>query len=205
MRQDDSARQAELTWKRQKRPTSIDADGKLRDHRPQERTVFVFACLLGAVLGLSGCRKSPLDEPFLKSKPVAGEFVGVWRLEATTRGFLSAKGYVLTKNQLVLKQDGTYTLTNMPNYADESRGSRRSFHSRAGSWKLAPNISGWAVELAPDPSQGAHGEGIMVLGVRRAKPPYLLYSPVEDPDLDEAIFFERTSEDPNTEGTRGHP
>jgi hypothetical protein len=152
----------------------------------------------GLALLLSGCINNGFEWSELswtRTKPNLSDLVGTWvPTDATIKDMKEQGGYTISVHHLILRADGTFEMTNMPDWWKDGFGkSKKGLESGLGNWQLHEDPQGpwsaWAVELQfPDNSVVLNQ-----IHVRRQKPPYLLHVTIGDPDSGHVMLFEKKS------------
>lgn len=148
------------------------------------------------VLSCAACLNNPPINPaelnFTWRRPAESDLVGTWVPTKDTLDDIRTRGgYATTNHELVLRQDGTLSLSNMPDWwIDDSGESRHALDSGSGTWRLVKDGS-WQVDLTLNAFRGSSSFGVR-LNLRRQRPPYLIHIFVGDPDEWHAMLFERS-------------
>ena len=148
-----------------------------------------------AVVVFSGCFNNPPINPaelnFTWRQPNRADLVGTWvPTSATLEDMRDRGGYPISKHELVLLDDGSFSMLNMPDWWSDGFGrSRKGFESGSGTWSISQQGS-WCVYLVFKSPITRSGYGVS-LNLRRQKPPYLIHIFLGDPDEWQAILFER--------------
>ena len=131
---------------------------------------------------------------FTRNKPNQADVLGTWvPTAATIKDLRERGGYAVSKHQLILRDDGTFAMVNMPDWWLDGVGqSRKSFESGSGKWRFYQDHDPWtvwAVEL--EFSKFVIPNAIHL---QRQKPPYLIHITVGDPDSGHYMLFEKESD-----------
>ncbi len=110
-------------------------------------------------------------------KPSQKDIVGVWHLTEDTQKYLQKKGYVLSQNILMFRENGTYQVINEPL-------SIGGFRSDNGIWTIDRQQEYWVVRLHSN--AGKFNDWFWLYG-RTA--PYQIYVPWAE--LSDWIYYER--------------
>lgn len=115
---------------------------------------FWLSALIGcALLSFSvACRLPTLDQlNYTRQEPKKTDLVGIWVPDQSSLQAMRQKGSYDTSVQtnLVLKGDGTFELTNMPDWWSSDFGeSRKGFETYAGNWTISKfGDKFWTVSL----------------------------------------------------------
>ncbi len=148
--------------------------------------------LLTIGLFIMGCPMVDVKElNFTRTKPEIKDVIGVWTPDSQTlKDIRERGGYPPVKHELILRQDGSFSMINMPDWWRDGFGkSKKGFESGTGSWRLSKNKDIWdiwTIELN-------FPSGIASVNLYRQSSPYLIFIRVGDPNDGNAMFFERTS------------
>ena len=164
-----------------------------RNRQSCEHVVRVTLGLLGlafAMLTQLSCHGIDLAElEFTRQQPSKPDLIGKWvPTAASITDMMKQGGYTISKHELDLRPDGSFSLINMPDWWNDPRGeSRGNFESGSGNWEVYNDHGNWVVNLdfvnhfrAP-------------LHLRHQKPPYLIHIMLGDPDTGHAMLLERVS------------
>ena len=131
---------------------------------------------------------------FARKKPDSKDLVGTWiPTKDTLQEIRKRGGYPVAEHKIVLREDGSFSLMNMPDWRDNGSGESHSkLNSSSGTWILATDVkpgffSTWRIEL--------HYSNLIDGGfdVYYQNPPYLIFVRVGDPNSGDAMFLERLS------------
>ncbi len=144
-------------------------------------TYAVVLCLIVS----AGCISLPQN--YTRTEPDREQLVGTWVPDqATLRDLRERGGYDTTATiQVTLERDGSFQITNMPDWWDDSFGrSYKSFNSYFGKWEiLHPQGAGiWQIMF----EDSRYRRPVDLLN---NTPPYRLYFIVGDPDEDRGMTF----------------
>jgi len=157
------------------------------------RHVFYAAILATLLLGGCSCGIELSELTFTRTKPDRSDLVGTWIPTANTiKDMKERGGYAISNHELTLQVDGSFTMTNMPDWWTDGFGeSKTNFVSGSGTWeldeeKIVRNWKVWRIFLkSPEFGTSIH--------VRKQKPPYLIHITLGDPDSGLSMLFERRS------------
>jgi hypothetical protein len=143
-------------------------------------------------LFLTACHV-PVDEvvgryKIVTRKPEKGDLVGTWVINQPTIDFMRTRGRydVSRPTQIVLREDDTFDLTNMPDWYDDGFGeSHGELRNLLGKWSLH-NDGGWQIGL-----EAQRFAPLLVLREPRyaSQPKYYLQIVIGDPDSGEDMIF----------------
>jgi hypothetical protein len=94
------------------------------------------------VLTLTSCRYfnvSPangITTKNLTKKPTQPEMIGIWEVDKFSYELNEEKGYEKKKIELNLKENGTFEITNLPNYINVFDKTTERFVNTNGIWKI---------------------------------------------------------------------
>jgi len=164
-------------------------------------------CGLLLISSIVGCQFDPFADDYTRTKPLKADLIGTYVLtsESMTNTAISQlkseKGLSPGNYTLTLYADGTFKYINMPVWVgDWANGkdewSIRSFKSGSGKWEIAvvggvgdgsKVVDVWGLDLSPAAVPGAHAT------LSSEKPPYTVVFGYGDPDMGDAMFYERES------------
>jgi hypothetical protein len=148
---------------------------------------------LAVSVAITGClRPRPVwrELHFTRSKPAETDLIGTWRPSPDTLKDIRNRGkYPAAEHELILRPDHTFSMRNMPDWWSDGFGeSHGKFESGDGTWELASDKNVWQIWVLrlrfPRWSTSIH--------LYRQRPPYLIFVRVGDPDIGDAMFFERS-------------
>jgi hypothetical protein len=157
------------------------------------RTAYRTLLFLPLALFLSGCMNNGIEWSelsYTRKKPNQADVIGTWVPTATTvKDLREVGGYVISKHELILRADGTFTMVNMPDWWSGRNEPKKGFESGSGKWQLLQDNNVWTVwDIELDFSEFVVANAIHL---QRQKPPYLLHITVGDPDSGHYMLFER--------------
>ena len=154
----------------------------------------------GALL-LAGCHGDPYFDSYTRTKPKVSNLTGTYVLTEQTlndqpvANLRTKAGVTASSHNLVIRSDGTFVATNIPQWSQGVAGdwSIKSFKSGSGKWKLdgADGADGWwGLDFSSSNIKLPNNDGWTdLLG---EKPPFkILLNLARDPDQDEAMTFEK--------------
>jgi hypothetical protein len=170
-----------------------------RDLTPQERA-WIQECLspfviVVALLILQSCHGVDLGElQFTRRQPSKADLIGKWvPTPKSLREMKERDGLTISKHELDLHADGSFSATNMSDWWGDFGGeSRMILQSGLGAWdtwdiqSVNDGFTVWVINL------DFLNRHRVPLHLRRQNPPYLIYIYVGDPDSGGAILLERT-------------
>jgi len=159
------------------------------------RTVSRVCFFLPLALFLSGCMGSAWSElSFTRNKPNPADVIGTWvPTAATIKDLREHGGYVISKHQLILRADGTFSMVNMPDWWSNGFGqSQKSFESGSGKWQFYQDDNTWTVWAIELDFPKFFVPNAMHLQCQ--KPPYLIHITVGDPDSGHYMLFQREND-----------
>jgi hypothetical protein len=146
---------------------------------------------IALALLLGGCLKPiPVwrEWQFTRSQPAEEDVVATWRPTAETlREIRNRGGYLMAEPELILREDHTFIMRNMPDWWRDGFGkSHGTLESGDGKWNLASEDHVWVIRLHfPTLGTSVH--------LYRRHSPYLIFIRIGDPDTGDAMFFERST------------
>jgi hypothetical protein len=143
---------------------------------------------------LAGClkpRPAWRELQFTRTKPPEVDLVGTWRPTAETVKDIRDNGhYPAATHEMVLRADHTFTMRNMPDWWRNCFGqSHGQMESGDGTWDLVPAKIVWQIWIVRLRFSVPSFETTVHLYGQRS--PYLIFIRVGDPDVGDAMFFER--------------
>src|SRR5262245_27690321 len=135
---------------------------------------------------------------YTRTEPDLHALVGTWTpTDKTLRDMKDRGHYAISRHELTLLPDGTFSMRNMPDWWTDVWGkSHRKIESGKGTWKIEEDSfvffgslkrTTYDVRLA-FPEYGHYA----TLHLSGQKPPYQLHITLGDPDSGEYMLFERT-------------
>jgi hypothetical protein len=138
---------------------------------------------------LSACynpREISEELQFTHQRPLKANLIGEWvPTPETVRDMQDNGGYVISKHELTLNADGTFSIINMPDWWKTPFGeSLKGFESTSGKWEISQDTGGdWVVDLLV---------GTAIINsphLRNQSSPYLIHIGVGDPDNGHFMLF----------------
>jgi hypothetical protein len=138
-------------------------------------------------LSIAGCHGvNPAELDFTRSEPAKPDVVGKWTptpdtLNETTRPTGS-------RQELDLRNDGTFSVVDLPTSPDVAGASQRGLLSGSGVWHLDKDQDGFTVWVINLDFANRHRETVHL---RHQRPPYLIHIFIGDPDSGRAALLKR--------------
>ncbi|WP_339920847.1 hypothetical protein [uncultured Flavobacterium sp.] len=112
-------------------------------------------CLL-IFLTLTSCRYfnvSPVNGITTKNiteKPTQTEMCGIWDVDKFSYDLIERKGYEKKKIVLNLKKNGTFEISNLPNFINVFDQTTEKYVNTSGTWKIGKDFNGenWVLEMS---------------------------------------------------------
>lgn len=112
------------------------------------------------ILNLASCRYfnvSPVNGITIKNlteKPTPTEMIGIWEVDKFSYELNDKKGYERKKIELNLKENGTFEISNLPNYINVFDQTQEKFVNTSGTWKIGKDYKGekWVLNISFDKS-----------------------------------------------------
>jgi hypothetical protein len=142
--------------------------------------VFVVLVTLSAV----GCHGvNPAELEFTRAEPARVDVVGKWiptpdTLKETKRSAVA----------LVLRDDGSFSVVDLPMSLEVPGVSRERVLSGSGIWRMQEEEDGFRVWVIHLDFASHHRE---TFHLRHQRPPYLIHIYLDDPDTGDAMLLER--------------
>lgn len=148
-------------------------------------SVAVFAM---ALVACHGIQWSELD--FTRHRPSRADLIGKWvPTPVSLRDMKERGGYAISKHELDLHADGTFSVINMPDWWNNFGGeSHRTLQSGSGVWSVQQEDDGVAVWLIYLDFVDRHR---ISLNLRHQKPPYSIHIMLGDPDTGRAMLLKQ--------------
>jgi len=159
--------------------------------------------VLAMAVVLTGCQFDPFGGQYTQSRPTESALVGNYRQTSDTFQFVQQEGrYPAADSSIILRSNGTFELINVPDWWLTDFGQPRGgFDSGKGRWILI-NLSGsWQIELEVETtkdfaSRDHEPRGLVTyLSLIGESAPYKLHLTVGDPDMGDAMQYEKVSSD----------
>ena len=148
--------------------------------------VGVLSGLLFAAMSLS-CNVLRRSPPFTTVEPKKADLVGRWIPNASTLNEMRSKGGYSSsvKTSLVLHDDSTFELSNMPDWWTASGEPHGKFNQYSGNWSVSRMYSDfWHLNLATQ----WEARDVDLFG---QNPPYRIAFRIGDPDDRQWMIFEK--------------
>ena len=112
------------------------------------------------VLTLASCRYinvSPVNGITTKNltkKPTQTEMTGIWEVDKFSYDLNEENGFERKKIELNLNKNGTFEITNLPNYINVFDQTDEKFVSTSGKWEIGKDFKGekWVLNMRFDKS-----------------------------------------------------
>ena len=129
----------------------------------------------------------PAELEFTRHPPIKADLIGAWTPTPSSIKEMRERGkYEISRHELNLHADGSFSMTNMPDWWQDPRGeSGRGFKSGLGTWGIYNDHGDWVVTL----DFADHFRAMVHL--RHQKPPYLMHVMLGDPDTGHAMLLEK--------------
>lgn len=91
------------------------------------------------ILSFSSCyflNDGPVNGKYLNKKPSIDEMVGIWEVDKFSYELNEHKGYERKKIELTLKANGSFQISNLPNYINVFDQTEDRFVTTEGKWEL---------------------------------------------------------------------
>jgi len=133
------------------------------------------------------CYKIPGTRDFelTRIEPRKADITGTWLPdEQTIRDMREAGGYTPASTKIILRDDGSAEMVNMPDWLINIGGhSQKGFFSESGAWTLSREGAFWRVEFISTRKR------YMTLDISYQKPPHKLSMVLGDPDSAQFMTF----------------
>jgi hypothetical protein len=90
----------------------------------------------------------------LTEKPTQEEMIGIWEVDKFSYDLNEQKGYEKKKIELNLKSNGSFTLTNLPNYTNVFDQTTEKYVDTKGKWEIGKDFKNekWVLNMSFDKS-----------------------------------------------------
>lgn len=152
----------------------------------------IYSALMVTVLA-TGCMNNGIEWSelsFTRKKPAANDLIGVWQPTTKTKKDIIDNGhYPNTENTIILRADGTFSITNMPDWSEDGFGeSKGKSLSYTGTWQLDVEKMGpwsaWSIWFKTE-------NMVFSYHLSQQKAPYFIYITLGDPDSGHHMLFNR--------------
>ena len=126
---------------------------------------------------------------FTRTRPSDKDLVGTWTPTSETfQNMKASGGYAISKHELTLSADGTFSMLNMPDWWSDGFGeSHKQLESGRGTWRVAEAKNVYTIYVV----NLLFPTGSVTVHVSRQRPPYLLHIILGDPDSGHYMLFEK--------------
>src|SRR5689334_20473618 len=101
-----------------------------------------------ALCCLCGCQYDPYTSVYTTKEPKSQDVVGRYLPNRETCDYVLTKGrYAQCDASITLSADGSFSITNMPDWWNSSGEPRGGFDSGTGKWKVGKHQEWWSVVL----------------------------------------------------------
>jgi len=144
------------------------------------------------ILATAACQYDPFAHEFTRVKPERATLVGVYELDDESTEMLRRKYQLVPPpSRFVLRDDGTFTITDVPTCWRAVTECSSATEGAAGTWQVVKLGEWWEVRLHCTTIQGERSDYGIGANVRGDRPPQLLHFTVGDPDMGEALAFRK--------------
>jgi hypothetical protein len=145
----------------------------------------VFVVLVA--LSVAGCHGvSPAELDFTRAEPAKSDVIGKWAL--TSDSLKEAKRSTSSMQELDLREDGSFSVVDLPTSPDAAGASPEGLLSGSGVWHLDRDQDGFAVWVINLDFANHHRETVHL---RHQRPPYLIHIFMGDADSGRAMLLKR--------------
>jgi hypothetical protein len=151
-------------------------------------TPVVFCLTLGSL-----CQWSFSNPTNPRKKPAREDIVGVWVPTPSSLQKMQEEGmYEISTHTLAFKKDGTFVMTNMPDWWINSFGeSAGGFYSGSGTWEITKDRGRWEIRVHFTSLPGYRNGLTTSFNLSGQESPYRIYLYLGDPDSYRVMVFER--------------
>ena len=146
-----------------------------------KKNKMLFLLALFAILTMM-CGPNLDTESYAKEKPKRKDLVGKYIPTESTWKFIRDEGhYEVSEISIQIFPDGSYKITNMPDWLNPSGKSGGKLRSSGGEYSIVQEQEWWELQL-----NGYYG-----VPIQGDAPPYRLWFYVGDPDSGDIMIFEQ--------------
>jgi hypothetical protein len=86
----------------------------------------------------------------LTNKPTQNEMVGIWEVDKFSYELIQEKGYEKKINELNLKSNGTFEISNLPNFVNVFDQTTEKYVNTDGTWEIGKDFKGekWVLNMS---------------------------------------------------------
>jgi hypothetical protein len=150
--------------------------------------------IVAAVLLLAGCQYDPFAHEFTNAQPRESAIVGRYVPdEETTERLKTALGVTVSHaTSIAINPNHTFIATELPRcWIGQDFECAEGTETWTGTWSLRQHQEWWSVQLHITSRNGQPTSYGMPAMLRHEQPPYLVHLTIGDPDLGNALAFER--------------
>lgn len=153
--------------------------------------------LLFIILTLASCRYfnvSPVNgitTNNLTKKPSQLEMIGIWEVDKFSYDLIEKKGFVTKKIELKLKSNGTFEISNLPNFINEFDQTKEKYINTTGTWEIRKdsNKEYWILNMFFDKSNFYENGISTYYDLYLQDDNIIIWTFIGDPDSGERFLF----------------
>ena len=144
---------------------------------------------------LAGCYDLDTDY-FPTEKPDRAVIEGTYQLDDSSAGAVKEAGYEKVDATLRILGDGTFTVTDVPDWWNRFGNHHEGYDSGRGAWNLSEEQGTWRLRLDFESRREFHStpaeDGLSTsITISGKHPPFVLWFYIGDPDSGRVMVFER--------------
>lgn len=151
------------------------------------------------ILTLASCRYfnvSPVNgitTKNLSKKPTQYEMIGIWEVDKLSYELNERRAYEKKKIELNLKENGTFQITNLPNYINVFDKTTERFVNTKGTWKIGKDVKGekWVLNMDFDHSSLYENGMSTSYNLYLQDDGIIIWNFIGDPDTGERFLFKK--------------
>lgn len=153
--------------------------------------------LLIILLTLTSCRYfnvSPVNGITTKNltkKPTQSEMIGIWEIDKYSYDLIIEKGYEKKKIELKLKSNGTFEISNLPNFINVFDQTNEKNVNTDGTWKIGKDYEeeNWVLNMSFDKSNLYENGMSTYYDLYLQDDKIIIWTFIGDPDSGERFLF----------------
>ena len=151
------------------------------------------------VLSLTSCRyfnASPVNgitTKYLTEKPTQSQMIGIWEADKFSYELNEQKEYEKEKIELNLKENGTFEITNLPNYINVFDQTKERFVHTNGTWEIGKVFKGekWVLNMRFEKSNLYENGMLTSYDLYLQNEGIIIWNFIGDPDSGERFLYEK--------------
>ncbi len=155
--------------------------------------------LLIILLTLTSCRYfnvSPVNgikTENLTKKPTQTEMFGIWEVDEFSYDLIERNGYEKKKIELNLKENGTFEISNLPNFINVFDQTTERYVNTSGTWKIGKEFNGenWVLEMSFNKSNLYENGMSISYDLYLQDDGIIIWNFIGDPDSGERFLYKK--------------